>query len=140
MAELWATFHDAWEVLAFCALGALLAVEAEAGAAACRALGALLAVEAEAGAAARSASVALFAMLAESGAAARPASLAVFAMLTESGASARPASPALLAVRALLVDAPPDCVRRRGGRAELPGLLGLPAPWREMAATGSEFG
>ncbi len=62
MAELWAAFHGARKVLALGALGALLAVEAEVGAAA------------------RSANLALFAMLAESGAAARPASLAVFDM------------------------------------------------------------
>ena len=63
---MWAAFHGAREVLAFCAGVALFAVEAQAGAAAGLTL------------------VALLAVLAEAGAATRPASLAVFVMFTES--------------------------------------------------------
>ena len=62
MAELWAAFHGAWKGLAFGALGALLAVLAEDGAAA------------------GPTSMALLAVLAESGTAALPASLAVLAV------------------------------------------------------------
>ena len=62
MAKLWAAFHGAWEVLAFCTFGALLAVGAEAGAAARRALVAPLSVEAKADAAARRALGALLAV------------------------------------------------------------------------------
>ncbi len=61
------------------ALVALLAVEADAGAAARRAFGALLAVKADAGAAARLAMAALLAVEAESGATAR---IGVFAVVT----------------------------------------------------------
>ena len=46
MAELWAAFHGAREVLTLGAMGALLAMEAEAGATAISASGAPLAVEA----------------------------------------------------------------------------------------------
>ena len=58
MAELWAAFHGAWEVLALGAMAAPLAVGALAGAAARRAMLALLAVFTENGAAARLALVA----------------------------------------------------------------------------------
>ena len=84
--------------MAFRAAEALLAVGAEAGAAARRAIGALLAVLAEAGAIARLATVALRAVLAEAGAAAIPALLAP------------------LAVLALLPNPPLDWMRRRGVR------------------------
>ena len=96
MAELWAAFHGAREVLALGAGAAHFAVLADAGAAACRAFGALLAV------------------LAEDGAATGTAVMAPLAVLAEAGAAAGPAMFMALAVRALLADAPPDWVRRRG--------------------------
>ena len=64
MAVSWAAFNGARDVLTICALAALLAVRAYAGAAAHLALVALLAVEAYAGTAARLALVAIPAVLA----------------------------------------------------------------------------
>ena len=132
MAKLRTSFHGAREVLALGAgaaqfavlaeagaaagttIVAPIAVEAYAGAATRRAFRALLAVLAKAGAAAVPAIVAPLAVLAKSGAAARRAMLAPLAVLAEAGAAAGPATFMALAVRALLVHAPPDWVRRRG--------------------------
>ena len=131
MAESWAAFHGAREVLAFCAGVALFAVEAQAGAAARCAFVALLAVGADAGAAARRAKGALLAVEAEAGAATRRASGAPLAVEADAGAAARLTIVALRAVRTPLPNVAPDWVRVRGG--VLPELLQLP-PGRNVAA------
>ena len=81
-----------------------------------RALGALLAVEAYAGAAARLALVALLAVEAYAGAAAHLATVALLAVEAYAGAAARLALVAIPAVLALLLNAPLDWMRRRGIR------------------------
>ena len=116
VAELWAAFYGAREVLALGALAAILAVEAEAGAAARRAKGALLVVLAAAGAAAIPAPVAPLSMLAEAGAAAILALDAPRAVLADAGATACLAPVGLLAMWALLSNAPLDWMRRWGVR------------------------
>ena len=98
MAIPWAAFHDAWEVLAFGAIGALLAMETDAGAAA------------------RYALVASPAMLTEAGAATGLALFALLAVKADAGAAARRALGALLAVLTLLPYPPLDWMRRRGIR------------------------
>ena len=132
MAELWAAFHGAREVLTLGAIGALLAMEAEAGATARRTSGAPLAVLAEAGAAALRASGALLVMLAEAGAAAIPAMVALRAVLAEAGAAAIPALLAPLVVWTLLVDAPLDWMRRRGVRRCCRSCWGRPIHGGEL--------
>ena len=136
---MWATLHGAWEVLALSAVAPLFVMLAEDGAAAGPAVLALPVVLAETERVALSASPTLLAVLAELGAAAGPALCALLVVLADAATAARRASGAPLVVRALLVDAPPDWVRRRGGRAVLPELLQLP-PWREMAAKCCKYG
>ena len=82
MAELWAAFHGAWEVLALGAGAAMPAVLANPGSATDPAMAALLAMLADAGAAARCAIGAPPAVGADAGAAARRTFIAQLAVET----------------------------------------------------------
>ena len=153
MAELWAAFHDAWEVLAFRTRVAILVVEADAGTATrfavttpravlakagtitLPALVAPLAVEAVAGTTTRLTLVAPRAMLAEAGTATRLTLVAPRAVLAEAGTAAIPALGASLAMRARISIAS-HC---RGVGRCCRGCCGCRLHGAEVAANGSEF-
>ena len=97
---MWADFHGAREVLAFCATVAMLAVEAETGAPAGPALAPLLDMLADLRAPAKFASAPWLAMVAEAGAPAGPALAPLLAMLADLRAPAQFALAPLLAVLA----------------------------------------
>ena len=135
MAELWAAFHDAWEVLAFRTSVAILVVEANAGTATRLAVITPRAVLAKAGTITLLALVAPRAVLTKSGTIACPALVASRVMLTEAGAAAIPA----LVVTSCLVGTSCGCAAGLGAvpgvQAVLPELLGPPDPW----CGGSEY-